>query len=221
MNQHLSYNHDELFGWVLDSKDPSSKPGTTYAYSNFGFNVLGRVIEKLSGQSYENFVRDKILEPSGATGMKIGRDMKYERYPNEVTYHSKYAYGGFNITRRDANGGWISSAADYARFLMRFDGSSTKPDLILRSTYDLMTEGSSVNAGYAKGWSVNPSHDNIWHSGGFPGTKSYGINVARKQWGSFETSAVFITNSDCTSISPLLWKIQGGIKNWPENVDLS
>jgi len=221
MNEHLSYDHNELFGWVLDNKDPSSKPGTKYAYSNFGYNVLGRVIEKLTGQSYENFVQDNILKPSGATEMKIGRDTKPERFPNEVTYHSSYAYGRYNVKRRDANGGWISSAADYARFLMVFDGSSTKPDLISRSTYDVMIQGSSVNPSYAKGWSVNPNHDNIWHSGNFAGTNSYGINVARKQWGDYETSAVFITNSDAANISPLLWKIQRGIKNWPSNVDLS
>ena len=68
-------------------------------------------VGKLSGQSYENFVRDK-MQPSGATGMKIGRDTKPEIFPNEVTYHSSKAYGQFNVKRRDANGGWISSAAD-------------------------------------------------------------------------------------------------------------
>ena len=83
----------------------------------------------------------------------------YERYPNEVQYHGPNVIS--LIERWDAAGGWISSAADYARFLIHFDGSSTKPDLISRSTYDLMVEGSSVNPGYAKGWSVNPRHDNI------------------------------------------------------------
>ena len=78
-----------------------------------------------------------------------------------------------------------------------------------------------MNPRYAKGWALSPSGANIFHSGGFPGTRSYGINVARGQLGNFETSAVFITNSDAGNISPLLWKIQQGIKNWPINVDLS
>ena len=157
--------------------------------------------------------------------MKIGRSKKSEKYQNEVTYYSKYStyYPDVNRERTDANGGWVSSAADYARFLMHFDGSSTKPDLISRATYDLMTEGSSANPYYAKGWSVNPAHDNIWHHGSINGSKSYGINIARRQWGTYETSAVFIMNSDdgASEKSPLMWEIQRGIKDWPNNVDLS
>merc|ERR1711970_98006 len=154
--------------------------------------------------------------------MKIGRNTKTERFSNEVTYHRSDAYGRYNVTRADAAGGWISSVADYARFLTRFDGSSTKPDLISRSTYNLMTEGSSVNKGYAKGWFVDPNHDNIWHGGNLPGTSSF---VAKKHWVSFETAAVFITNSGVENIiasgDGLLWKIQRGINNWPSNLDLS
>merc|ERR1719154_780851 len=82
--QHLTDDHTKLFGWVLDTRDPNKEPGTEYKYSNFGFNVLGRVIEKLSGQSYENFVQYKILKPIGATGMKIGWSKQSDRYPNEV-----------------------------------------------------------------------------------------------------------------------------------------
>ena len=38
-------------------------PGERYAYSNFGYCLLGRVIEKLSGQTYESYVRDHVLAP--------------------------------------------------------------------------------------------------------------------------------------------------------------
>ncbi len=40
-------------------------PGVRYAYSNFGYCILGRLIEKASGQDYENFVRKEILTPLG------------------------------------------------------------------------------------------------------------------------------------------------------------
>ncbi|MDQ4034239.1 MAG: beta-lactamase family protein, partial [Actinomycetota bacterium] len=45
-------------------------PGTKSVYSNFGFNVLGRVIEQVSGQSYEAFVREHVLAPAGVTRMQ-------------------------------------------------------------------------------------------------------------------------------------------------------
>jgi CubicO group peptidase (beta-lactamase class C family) len=38
-------------------------PGTAYAYSNFGYNVLGRVIEKVTGELYEEYVKNNILYP--------------------------------------------------------------------------------------------------------------------------------------------------------------
>ena len=40
-------------------------PGSRFAYSNFGYMLLGRVIEKISGQAYDAYVRDAVLTPSG------------------------------------------------------------------------------------------------------------------------------------------------------------
>jgi CubicO group peptidase (beta-lactamase class C family) len=45
-----------------------SAPGTTYAYSNAGYVVLGKIIERASGESYYDYVRRHIFEPAGMTG---------------------------------------------------------------------------------------------------------------------------------------------------------
>ncbi len=42
-----------------------SQPGTQYAYNNWGFSILGRIIEVVSGQPYEQFVEETILKPLG------------------------------------------------------------------------------------------------------------------------------------------------------------
>ena len=63
-------------------------PGTRHAYSNFGYCVLGRVIEKASGQSYEDYVCEHLLRPAGITRMRIGRTLADHRYPGEVHYYS-------------------------------------------------------------------------------------------------------------------------------------
>jgi N-acyl-D-amino-acid deacylase len=44
-------------------------PGTRYAYSNFGYCVLGRIIERVSGMRYEDYVRERVLRPTGVLGM--------------------------------------------------------------------------------------------------------------------------------------------------------
>lgn len=55
-----------MFGRPLDFE-----PGARYAYSNFGYCVLGRVIERVTGRGYEAFVREEILAPIG-----VRRDRK-------------------------------------------------------------------------------------------------------------------------------------------------
>src|SRR5690606_6837960 len=47
-------------------------PGTSYYYSNFGYLILGKIIEKISGETYADYVKSKILAPMGITDMHIG-----------------------------------------------------------------------------------------------------------------------------------------------------
>jgi N-acyl-D-amino-acid deacylase len=122
-------------------------PGTQSAYSNFGFNVLGRVIEHVSGQGYEQFVIDKALKPAGITAMAIGGTTLEERLPNEVRYYSPpgldprptvfpeggfvpVGYGSFYMPAVDAHGGWIATAEDLVRFTLAIDG--TKGSALLK-----------------------------------------------------------------------------------------
>ncbi|MCC2667636.1 MAG: beta-lactamase, partial [Armatimonadetes bacterium] len=56
-------------------------PGTRFAYSNFGYCVLGRVIEKVSGMPYEEYVRKNVLAPAKITTMRIGATLESGRAP--------------------------------------------------------------------------------------------------------------------------------------------
>src|SRR5215218_7494387 len=59
-------------------------PGAKFAYSNFGYIVLGRVIERLSGTRYEAFVRARVLEPVGATRTQQGKSRMSDALADEV-----------------------------------------------------------------------------------------------------------------------------------------
>jgi N-acyl-D-amino-acid deacylase len=61
-------------------------PATKYEYSNFGYNMLGRIIEKVSGEDYETYVKKNVLNPAGATNMVLGRTRLVEMSPKEVFY---------------------------------------------------------------------------------------------------------------------------------------
>ena len=61
--------------YVLANKMLDFDPGTQYQYSNFGYCVLGRIIEKITGVSYENYVITNILIPLGITTMACGHNL--------------------------------------------------------------------------------------------------------------------------------------------------
>ena len=109
-------------------------PATRYAYSNFGYCLLGRVIEKLTGRGYEEFVRTDVLGPLGIHTMRIGKTLAEGRAEGEVRYYMPWRfngiavvgekigakvprpYGAWYLEAMDAHGGWIASAIDLVRF---------------------------------------------------------------------------------------------------------
>ena len=76
---HMYLTNKQFIGWILDTRDPDLLPGSYYAYSNFGYHLLGRVIEKLSGISYESYVQENVLKQCGITDMHIGGNLWTDR----------------------------------------------------------------------------------------------------------------------------------------------
>ena len=128
--------------------------GTKYAYSNFGYNVLGRVIEWISGMPYGDYVQQQVLAPAGITDMRLGRTLFEDRAPGEVRYvnlpdqplvpsvfpgmgYVPLAYGGFYMEAMDAHGGWIATAEDQIRFATAVDGQRGRA-LLKPETVDMM-----------------------------------------------------------------------------------
>ena len=62
-------------------------PGSRFAYSNFGYVLLGRVIEKIGGQPYDSFVRKTLLDPYGLPRVQKGASLLAGRLPGEVKYY--------------------------------------------------------------------------------------------------------------------------------------
>jgi len=175
-------------------------PGERYAYSNFGYCLLGRVIEAAAQQPYEDYVRDHILAPLGITDMRIGRSLLRGRAPGEVRYYTPNAatgpavvgdpigapvpspYGSMYVEGFDAHGGWLASAVDLARFAAEFDDPARcrllRPESIeamfARPEGALGNEpdGKPKAAYYGCGWSVRPVgvKANHWHMGMISGT---------------------------------------------------
>jgi N-acyl-D-amino-acid deacylase len=136
-------------------------PLTRYAYSNFGYSILGRVIEKVSGQPYEKYVQESILKQLGIERARIGGSLASERADGEVKYYDvkdasglavvgpgagqdevPISYGTWRQETLDAHGGWIASAGDLVKFAAAFDlgdgGRKTRGGLLKAATARLM-----------------------------------------------------------------------------------
>jgi CubicO group peptidase (beta-lactamase class C family) len=71
---------------------PAFAPGTGHAYSNGGYIVLGLMVERVSGQSYYDYVRDHIFRPAGMTG--AGWFERDEPTPSVATGYTRQEEGG-------------------------------------------------------------------------------------------------------------------------------
>src|SRR5699024_5493340 len=131
MFSHYDFSQVQLISWTLDHQPLIHPPGTHYQYSNFGYCILGRVIEQLTGMSYATFVQDSILKPIGVMDMQIAGNTRGDRKPNEVIYYQPAGNPhGFNVTRMDSHGGWIASATNIVRFLVHIDDFPHPPDIL-------------------------------------------------------------------------------------------
>ena len=64
-DRQLGQPNETMDAWMKAGIPFSTTPGTTFEYSNYGFAMLGRIVERVSGQPYDVYVRTKILEPLG------------------------------------------------------------------------------------------------------------------------------------------------------------
>lgn len=207
----------QLITWTLANRPLTSTPGTRYDYSNFGYCVLGRVIEKVTGQTYEQYVQSALLQPSGISRMVIGGNQLKDRKPFEVVYYGQnnenpYLY---NIARMDAHGGWIASATDLARLLVKADGFNSPSDLLKTQSISRMTTGSGPNPGYANGWSVN-SAGNWWHTGSLPGTSSEIVRTSGGYCWAILCNTRISSGQFNQELDELIWKVVNNTSvKWP------
>jgi CubicO group peptidase (beta-lactamase class C family) len=213
MFMNLQMNQAQLIAWALRNQPLDNPPGQHYAYSNFGYCVLGRVIEKITGRPYADYVRDSVLKPCSVGDMTIAGNTLAQRQPDEVKYYSQSGNPySMNVTRMDSHGGWIAAPADLVQFFMHVDGFPAPPNILKPQTIEVMTTASAANAGYAKGWEVNKA-DNWWHSGFFLGTSTIAVRTHTGFcWAAFTNTRT--SSAMDSDLDKLVWNMVGQVKSW-------
>ncbi|HUF62835.1 MAG TPA: serine hydrolase [Verrucomicrobiales bacterium] len=214
------------------------EPGERYAYSNYGYCLLGRIIEKVAGKGYEEAVRELVLAPLGMKETRLGKTLREAAAPGEVRYYdpgrgkSVYAaddgelapnaYGTWHLEAMDAHGGWLSSALDLARFAAAMSDPEGCPILSKESMAEMFSrpEGHQEEGRYySLGWFNRDTAggSNHWHTGSLPGTAT--LLVLRpdgKAWVILFNARVSSTSKHVASgIDPLLHRAADAVVSWP------
>jgi N-acyl-D-amino-acid deacylase len=192
---------EHIIRWV-SGRPLDTDPGQAYAYSNFGYCLLGRIIERVSGQPYGEYVR-QLLAPLAIPSLALGRTLFAGRLPGEGAYYplTDYApsvfeanlnqrvpenYGGWYVEAMDAHGGWVGSAPDLLKFAGALDATGDQALLSPASVQALFSPppppvgldaaGQPRTSFYACGWAVdlpvNGSVGQQHHNGMLPGSAS-------------------------------------------------
>ncbi|MCL3781199.1 class A beta-lactamase-related serine hydrolase [Prolixibacteraceae bacterium JC049] len=207
-------------------------PGTRSLYSNMGYMVLAKVIENISGENYEDYIRFHVLYPAGIYDMYIGHSKHAEARKNECKYYEQRGErkvisalgegiyvdksdGGNHIELLGAAGGWICSSAELVKLISVIDGDPANPDII---TAERVKEMTTVRNGlFPLGWKAAVSNGTWWRTGSMAGTSTM---VKRLPDGTIW--AILINTSSWRGskfpreINKLMSKIMGRVKEWPD-----
>ena len=153
------------------------EPGTRWAYSNTGMLVLGKVIERVSGQDYFDYVREHVYRPAGMTSSdsyeldRVNRDLA-------VGYERRFTRGGEewrnNVFQHVIRGGPAGGGYSTVEDLTRFAEALKSGKLVGKRYVELLTTAKPELAsnGYGYGFGISEDGRTFGHSGGFPGINS-------------------------------------------------
>ena len=217
-------------------------PGTRNSYSNYGFTVLARVVERAAAQKYEDVVRREVLGPLGLGRMAVGQTLIENRLPGEVHYYDAphvplalslltdarhlvpVPYANFELEAGDGSGRWIASAVDLARFVARVEGSRSPaffaPE-VLKLFFErpdlFVSEDAQGRWWYAMGTVAVPNAGAMaWtHTGFYPGATAGYYSFGNGFLFAFVFNATPGNDTFTTAVYDLLGSLAQTQQAWP------
>jgi D-alanyl-D-alanine carboxypeptidase len=213
---HRELDAPKLIAQTLATQPPQYPPGQHYAYSNFGYCILGRVIEAASAMKYDACVRERILAPLRIDDMQIAakepvaREVRYYRESGEDPY-------GLPIARMDSHGGWIATPTDLVRFctgLFAARDHSPGPPLLTASSLATIVTGTRANASYGCGWHLTDT-GNVWHTGHLAGTQALLVHAKNGLvWAVVINTRNKRVPAMTSAMDKLMWDVRNSVPQW-------
>ncbi|WP_028608625.1 serine hydrolase domain-containing protein [Paenibacillus harenae] len=186
---------------TLANASLSSAPGEKYAYSNVNFNILGLLIEKVSGQSYSNYMNEHIFKPLGLSKTSV----REERLPQNLATGYKVSFFGarpysvpFSLSQAPS-GSIITNGEDMTKWL-RFNLGIDSVD-----GYKAVHPTDTTPFDYYGGWKLDAKSNQIQHEGNLENYSSFIVMDPKEK-----TGVVVLANLNSTYTTT----IGEGIMSW-------
>jgi D-alanyl-D-alanine carboxypeptidase len=157
---------------LLGKRDSVFEPGSRRGYSNFGFIVLGRIVEQASGQSWGDYLRDHVFGPAGMT--ETGTSPRALAVPHRAV---GYTLEGGKLVSTAMTGALgptpAGDAYSTAQDLLKFTNALMAGRLLNKAHTELVLYGHAAIAGHSYAYDLSSKAENgavfIGHQGGAPG----------------------------------------------------
>ncbi len=179
---------------------PNFPPGTESEYSNYGFILLGAVIEQVSGQSYYDYVADHVFAPAGMTGASYPDNDNRQGVATGLT--TFYGEEDALVSNEEVlpwrgmpDGGGVATAHD----MLKFFNALRAGKLLSPEMFELATAPGQTSW-YGAGFVTGSKPYESWGHGG----NSYGMDVAIHHYPAVNATFVCLSTRDM-ACNRLIW----------------
>ena len=205
------FSNEALIKMLVERRpEPYGTPGGGYFYNNINYALLASVVERASGQHFEDFMRERIFEPCGMTHSYIYSmrdDTAVSLYmPVEVHGHDVYRSGPVKAQNDYLNGVMgdkimFSTVEDLYRYNQALDQALLLPDSLQREAFMPGSPKWKNDENYGFGWRMSKEHPNAYfHFGWWKGYRSLIVrDVAHRRF------LAILTNTTVQLPSDVIW----------------
>ncbi|QHT70955.1 beta-lactamase family protein [Rhodocytophaga rosea] len=221
----LDFSQEEMLKYFMDDS-LNFEPNTNFLYNNSGYYLLGMLIEKASGLSYEQYLQKNIWQPLGMTNTLLGT---YDQViPDMASGYDPGPDGSFkpgvylSFSQPFSAGAIISTVDDLLKWDHALYTDKLLPQSLLQKAWTAYKISDGRATGYGYGWGIGAYKDVtlLQHGGGIPGFICLGIRIPEEQ-----VYAILLTNAggakDPGIIMPIALRVAGREITMPTPVSLS
>jgi D-alanyl-D-alanine-carboxypeptidase/D-alanyl-D-alanine-endopeptidase len=171
---YANYTTSDLYDSLRTVK-LKSEPGKKSDYSNYGYGLLGKLLEVKSGKSYEALIQEKICAPLNldSTTTQLSQEQSTRLTPGHSS--DDKVTSNWHFDSLAGCGAIRSDAADLLKFIQaELTPGDSEISKALKTTQKTYYEGFTGNIGL--GWQITETFENLtvlWHNGGTGGYRSF------------------------------------------------